>query len=398
MKILCLAHRIPFPPNKGDKIRSFNILKYLAGKHEVFLGTLLENESDRAYLANLERYCTKIHAVPVTRRRKLIKALVRRKPFSVTYFHDRSLQNFVDTVLQQERPGAVVCICSSMAEYVFRTPSLRAGKRAGLKLIMDYIDFDSHKWRRYAEHFTTPLRYLYGVENKRLQAYELKINQHFDHSLFVSQQELKLLQAAANGSAGPASVMANGVDMAYFRPKGTLKEKGPPVLLFTGVMDYFANVDGVQWFSESILPQIRARFPAVQFYIVGMRPVRAIRRLQQIDGIHVTGFVDDIRPYYERADVCVAPLRIARGVQNKILEAMATANAVVATGGASAGIACRPNIDLMVADEPAAFAACVVALLQDKASRRRLGTNALQTIQRHYAWESNLRKLDALLQ
>ncbi|GJQ57866.1 MAG: hypothetical protein SCALA701_06670 [Candidatus Scalindua sp.] len=283
-----------------------------------------------------------------------------------------------------------------------------------IRLVMDYVDLDSDKWSQYASYSRFPLNILYRIESSRLFKYETKVNRIFDHSVFISEREVTVFNNL-NGDARNVHVISNGVDGDYFSPRsrengavsiGNGDEKSStdqktgtvrPSLVFTGVMDYFANEDGVRWFCNSVFPRIRAQIPGVQFYIVGNRPTKMVQRLSLVEGVTVTGFVEDIREYYWLADVCVAPLRIARGLQNKVLEAMATGNAVVATTNARDGIIAHEKVDIVTADDEESFAQEVVTLLQDGQRRREMGMKAVENINKNYSWGLNLKKFDRLI-
>jgi polysaccharide biosynthesis protein PslH len=402
MNILFLSHRIPFPPNKGDKIRSYNELRHLSEKHSIYLGTTLDDTCEQAYVTDLNKYCKDICAVQYNRKMKLLKAAFSRKPFSISHFYDNTLQRFVDDVLETKRIDAVLCFCSSMAEYVYNTPRYKKNGLKGVKLIMDFVDLDSDKWLQYAKYARCPRNWIFALEHKRLFKYEMKINQDFDHSIFVSEREVKVFRRLYP-EARNVEVVPNGVDHEKFTPALSSiasrfqEENGNPRLIFTGFMDYFANEDGVRWFCEKILPRIRAEIPKTELYIVGNRPTNMVWTLSEIDGVTVTGYVDDIRLYYWMADVCVIPLRIARGLQNKVLEAMATGNAVVATSNASDGIICHGNEDIVIADDEAAFAKAVIDLIKDSDKRRKIGRKAAENIRRYYSWNINLQGFDKLL-
>lgn len=428
MNILFLCPRIPFPPNKGDKIRSYNELVFLMKKHSIYLGTTLDDKSDSEYIGILKKYCQRLRAVRFNRKLKLFKSLVSGKPFSISNFYDKHLQAFVDDVLSSTKIDAVICYCSSMAEYVINNPLYKENGLKGTKLIMDFVDLDSDKWLQYSTYSRFPLSFIYRIENKRLFKYEVAINKLFNHSVFVSEREVRVFQRLYTQAAN-VSVIPNGVDYEQFSPKqGTASQQREassidsahgsqlsneqlsfsnpqqefinhgPVLAFTGFMDYFANEDGVKWFCEKILPIIKAEFPRVEFYIVGNRPTRIVRNLARISGVHVTGYVKNIRNYYWMADVCVIPLRIARGLQNKVLEAMATGNAVVASSNASDGIICHNNSDIIIADEEESFANAVIDLLRDGNKRREMAQRAVENIQKHYSWENNLQAFEKLLE
>ena len=178
----------------------------------------------------------------------------------------------------------------------------------------------------------------------------------------------------------------------------SFKKEIDPILVFTGVMNYFANEDGVCWFSNKIYPMILNRFPNAQFYIVGNNPTNKIKKLRKIKGIIVTGYVSDIRKYYHMADICVIPLRIARGLQNKVLEAMACGNAVVATSNASDGIKCQNNKDIVIANDEENFAKEVIRLLENVEIRQKLGANAIENVKKNYNWRENIEGFTKLLE
>jgi len=434
MRLFYLVHRIPFPPNKGDKIRSFNQVKFLSGSNEIHLACLVDDPRDEQYSRHLRDYCKEVRAVSLNklwaRLKSILFALVSTKPLSVNYFYSRILQNHIDRLLSLNAYDAIICFSSPMAEYLFRTPALnhrfkqvhncsnlheKSSKHSklriqhstfgGPRLMMDFCDLDSDKWRQYAEQTYYPVSLIYRMESRRLLEYEKKVNRAFDHSIFVSQQEADLFKKRYP-NASNVSVIPNGVDYRYFSPSSgySANTKNPapslpncPVLLFTGAMDYHANVDGVLWFSNEILPLIKRRVPSCKFFIVGSRPAPKVRELADREGIVVTGFVDDIRPYYEKATVCVIPLRLARGIQNKILEAMSMARPVVATSKALEGIRAIPGEHAMVADSAQSFAEKVLELINNPLRRTTLGAEARRFVINHYDWQTNMQELEQLL-
>ena len=409
MNILFLCHRIPFPPNKGDKIRSYNEIRYFSKKHNVYLATTCDDLSDYDYVPRLEEFCRDIHAVCFNKRLRLLRSCFVRRPFSVSSFYDQGLQNFVDRTITEKSIDAIFCFCSSMAEYVLRTPKFKEEGLRGIKLIMDFVDLDSDKWRQYAEYSKIPVKWIYLLENCRLFQYEKKISKLFHHSIFVSSREEKVLRALFP-KARNIEVIPNGVSLDFFSPNEELyfplPDKSESVcsssgksstLVFTGVMDYFANEDGVKWFCEQIFPLIKKNIPQAEFYIVGNNPTDVVWNLSEIDGVTVTGYVEDIREFYMLADICVIPLRIARGLQNKVLEAMASGKAIVATSNASDGIICHEDEDILIADSESDFARKVVTLIEDEAKRKIMGVKAMQNVREHYSWDTNLSSLDDLL-
>jgi polysaccharide biosynthesis protein PslH len=399
VRVLFLAHRIPYPPNKGDKIRSFHILEWLAERHEVHLGCLVDDEADLACIAHLEELLAGRVAFARIHRRlgrlRCLPGFLHRRPLSVSYFNSRRLQAAVDELLVAGDIGAIFCSCSPMAEYLFRSPH-RAAVRAAVR-VMDLIDVDSQKWREYARCGPWWRKGVYRYEADALARYEAHIVRAFHHVLVVSEAERELLGCQVGPSAR-ITAMSNGVDLDYFSPaRSSRRHTDEPLLVFTGVMDYWPNADGIRWFVERVLPRIRASVPAVRLLIVGSHPSAQVRRLSTVGGVTVTGFVEDIRAYVGAASVCVVPLRVARGIQNKLLEAMAMGKPVVSTPAALEGIDATPGRELLVAADEAAFAAAVIALLRDDARSAELARRARTCVERHYSWARALRPLDNII-
>jgi len=418
MKILFLAHRIPYPPNKGDKIRSFNEIKYLSQKHEIHLACLADDPRDLEYEEDLRKYCaiTKVMLIdPKLARVKSIFCLFSKKPLSVTYFYSKRLQETINHWQSMNNYDAILCYSSPMAEYVFRSVTDRPSTIKPLpRLIMDFVDVDSEKWKQYAQHAHWPLSWVYQLESKRLAEFERRVAETFDHSILVTHEEEKIFKTK-NPHIKNITVITNGVDLGYFSPQfpqqiafgelervtegqrpGTNNEK--PVLLFTGAMDYYANVDGVIWFSKEIFPLIKRKIPEVQFYIVGSKPTKEILSLSNNNGIKVTGYVPDTREYFRKATLAVAPLRIARGIQNKILEPMAMGIPVVGTSGAMRGIQATPADGIRVADDPEDFAQEVLCLMRDPMLRHKCSVHARRYVENHHRWENHGFCLESLLQ
>jgi sugar transferase (PEP-CTERM/EpsH1 system associated) len=256
---------------------------------------------------------------------------------------------------------------------------------------MDLIDVDSYKWSQYAGRSPFWTAWIYRHEARVLGSYEKRIAREFDRLLVVSEQERGFFP---DGPPANLQAMSNGVDLDYFAPRiPDATSLGTHALVFTGVMDYWPNVEGVTWFVERVLPRVRAALPETHLFIVGSRPVPEIRKLAALQGVTVTGFVTDVRDYIAGASLCVAPLRIARGIQNKVLEAMAMAKAVVATPEAYEGVHAEAGEDIVVAEGEAGFADAVIALLRDRARTERIGENARRCVEQHYTWQGNLSRL-----
>ncbi|HLQ66720.1 MAG TPA: TIGR03087 family PEP-CTERM/XrtA system glycosyltransferase [Candidatus Limnocylindrales bacterium] len=400
MNVLYLAHRIPYPPDKGDKIRSFHQIRALSERHRIALVCFADDADDLRHAAALREFCSSVDVVyrsPRAARIAGLRGLLDGRSLSEAAFDSAALRRAVGTRLGPA--DVAVAFSSVMAQYV---PS---GSR--IPRVMDFVDIDSDKWRLYAERRRGPAAWIYAREARRLGRYEEQVAREWDHSLFVSGREERLLAARVPGR--PFTVLQNGVDLAHFNPAfaGATAPAAPARnggghgealrIVFTGVMDYFPNVDGVRHFCASIFPRIRAALPEARFVIVGRNPARAVRALARQPGVEVTGTVPDVRPHLAGAAVSVAPLRIARGLQNKILEAMAMGLPVVGTSAAFEGLDAMRQAGARVADDPEAFATHVVELLRSPERRREAGSRARAYVERHHRWSDHGVALEALL-
>jgi sugar transferase (PEP-CTERM/EpsH1 system associated) len=391
--ILFLAHRIPYPPDRGDKIRSWHLLKHLGGMGRVHLATFADDEADAAHLPALRKAMGgalgEAH-VEVRRTGRAVagaRALATGRPVSLTLFDSPDLRAFVDRQLASGRIGTIFAFSGQMAQFVPAPCPAR--------FVMDFVDMDSAKFAHYAEEAAGPMRWVHRREAEKLFAFERATAARADVATFVSEAEADLFRTRT----GLANVRAlsNGIDLAFFdRDAGFTHlhpaERGEgPLLLFTGQMDYAPNVDAVCWFAREVLPHISGRF-----VIAGRSPVAEVRTLAG-ERVHVTGAVADIRSWLAAADVIVAPLRIARGIQNKVLEAMAMAKPVVATPAAFEGIEAEPGRDLLVADGADAMAAAIRGLLADAGRRAAMGIAARSLVESTYGWDQRLAPLADLV-
>jgi polysaccharide biosynthesis protein PslH len=378
MKVLYITHSCPYPPNKGERIRSFNILKHLAQKHEVTLIYPSFTWQDEQHTTHLRQYCASVETVRLSSLVSKIRcglSLFSRTPLTVSYFYSKRLKRLI----MNNECDIALADCSSMAQYLLDVQCPKC---------IDFVDVDSDKWRLYAQKHAWIQSTIYQLECRRLHEYENKICNQFDYCFVISEQEKKLLTKQAN-----VVVIPNGVDLQFFRPENRHDNH---TLVFVGAMNYFPNIDGVLYFHREILSLIKAQLPSVKFVIAGMHPSSAIQRLADEQTV-VTGYVPDIRSSVAHAAVAVVPLRIAKGIQNKILEAMAMEVPVVATSIANRGINARDREEILLADSPEDFARATVALMTDTALRTRIVTQAKQLLWRRFDWEDNLRQLDAVL-
>ena len=392
--LLFLAQRIPFPPTKGEKIRHLHILQHLRQRFSVHLGCLVDDPLDLQHVPAVQAMCSSAYFGRLDRRRaKLacLRGLLTGEPLSVTFYRHAGLAQWVRGVLRHVRPRVVFVCSSNMAPYIL------AAAPDGATRIVDLADVDSEKWRAYAEAGSFPMAQVHAREWRLTAQLEARIARECDWSTFVSSAEAALFNRLLPGHEAKVRAISNGVDHGYFDPA---HPSGPPFedgfnVVFTGTMDYKPNVDAVTWFARSVLPILRQTAADARFHIVGATPAAEVTALTALPGVFVTGRVPDTRPYMAHATVCVAPLLIARGIQNKVLEAMAMARPVVATADAMEGIAALPGRDILVADSPDAFAAACVSA--SGPAGLSLGAAARRLVVGDYDWAERLRGFDPLL-
>ncbi len=393
--LLYLAHRIPYPPNKGDKVRSFNILRQLARTHRVFLGTFVDHPDDARHIGALDQWCAAHHVItlnPRPARLASLRGVLTGEALSLPYYRSACLAAWVRDTVARHGITRAVAFSGPMAQYL-DAPGIT-------RRIVDFCDVDSAKWTQYAAQRPWPMSWLYRREGERLLAFERRAAIAADAALFVTDAEADLFRRAAPETVARVGVMRNGVDAEYFSPANagdTPYPPGGPVLLFTGAMDYWPNVDAVTWFAREVLPVVRTQYPGARFWVVGMNPAPAVQALAGEEGITVTGTVPDVRPWLAHADVVVAPLRVARGIQNKVLEAMAMARPVVVSAASATGLGAAPGRECEIADSAAEHAARIAALLDDAARRAAMGAAARVCVLGGYSWQAHLGLLDRLL-
>lgn len=393
MNILYLAHRIPYPPTKGDKIRSFHQVRYLSERHSVHVVCWVDDPEDRQHVEALKKMCasvTVLHRSAGATKARAVLGLLQSRPLSVSAFWSKKMYRLVEGILNSKKIDRIFVYSSAMAEYVLDT------RDASIRRVIDFVDVDSEKWRSYAERSKGPGGWVYRVEAQRLARYEEHLLRTFDHSIITSEREAGLLRRLVPDAS--TAVISNGVDLEYFNPElFHHSSPSPPALVFTGTMDYLPNVDGVRFFCGEIFPLVREVIPDVVFYIVGRNPTREVKSLSQEPGVVVAGSVPDVRPYLAKSWLAVAPLRIARGVQNKVLEAMAMGLPVVGTSQAFQGAQARDTDGIRQADEPETFAREILALLKNNAVRREASINARRYVERQHRWEDHGAALDRIL-
>ena len=394
--LLFLTQRIPYPPIKGEKIRRLPILRHLRESYDVHLGCLVDDPADIEHVPTVAALCATSYFAPLDRRRAKItclRGLLTGDPLSVTFFHDRGLQAWVRATMRAVRPDVVFICSSNMAAYVLDDPH-----RPRISLC-DLADVDSEKWRVYARSGNPAMRLVHHREWKLTAKLEARIARDCDWSTFVSAEEAALFASLVPGQAARIRAVVSGVDAVYFDPAldhQAVFDTTRPNYVFTGTMDYPPNMDAVQWFAHHVLPVIRQHRPDAQFHVVGSSPAPAVAKLAEIDGVFVTGRVPDVRPYLAHATAGVAPMRIARGIQNKVLEAMAMARPVVVTPDALEGIDAIANDEVLVASTQSEFASACLQTLGSDADA--MGQAARRRVLADYVWSQRLRGFDDLLQ
>ncbi len=395
-EVLFLAHRIPFPPDRGDKIRSSHVLRHIAALAPVHVACFADDEVDLAYEPELAAVAQS-HCL-VRRSRSLamagIEAVLTGKPVSLTAFADKMLHAYVANVLAARPITAIYVFSGQMAQYV---PASFAGR-----VVMDFVDVDSAKFDAYAAAARFPASLLYAREARLLSRFESQTARRATTSLLVTPEEAGLFRSRLSvGSEPSLHPVCNGIDTAFFDPTGMpsaheMDGEGQQIT-FTGQMDYPPNVAAVEMFAREVMPAIRCLCADARFNIVGRAPVPSVRALEGVNGTRVTGAVLDVRPWIAGADLVVAPLTIARGVQNKVLEAMAMARAVLATPEAATGIPARDGSEIIVAQGAEALSRQALSLLHDPVRSVAIGQAARAFVVRECGWDHVLAPIGALL-
>ncbi len=390
MKICVLAQRIPYPPNKGEKLRTYHQIAFMRQLgHEVQVISFQHTPDDQRYAEQLTQHLgVSVQLYPLgPKPLRYLRALLRHHPISAGAFYSRAAAK----ALQHHLADAALLYlaASSLVPYV-------QALHNAPPFMIDFMDVDSDKWRQYAESEDWPLRWVYRREMYLVRALERWASAQARAAFLIASEEVALFSRTVN-SAGSVQVLGNGMDFDSFYPPTDVPSMAEPLFLFTGVMDYKPNVDAVVWFVEECWSQIKQVLPHARFVIAGMNPNRQVMALADEAGVEVTGFVDDILPYYHQASVFVAPFRLARGVQNKVLQAAACGVPIVTTAMGAEGIGFANHTTMAIADTSLAFSRACIAALQQPAQARTRANKALQAIRQDYSWPQQLQPLQQAL-
>jgi sugar transferase (PEP-CTERM/EpsH1 system associated) len=390
LKILYVCHRFPFPPKRGGKIRPFNMIRHLSDSgHDVTVASLARSAQEAGEGRGIASYCSRYEMADVRAPVQIIRMVARLPtltPSSMGYFYSASLARRLRGLTRRERFDLIFVHCSSVAQYV---ADIR-----GVPKILDFGDMDSQKWLEYARYKPFPLSMGYRLEGIKLEREEKRLAQLFDICTATTKAEWETLQSYH--AAGATDWFPNGVDSGYFAPHDGLYD--PHAICFVGRMDYYPNQQCMLDFCAHVLPRVQARWPGTRLQIVGADPSPAVRKLAELPGVTVTGSVPDVRPYLRRSALMVAPLNIARGTQNKILEAMAMGVPVVTSPAAAGGVDALPREHFLVARDHGEQASAVLRILEDRAERHRLSAAGRSRMLTHHAWPASMRRLDAIIE
>lgn len=394
-RILFLVHRIPYPPNKGDKIRSWHFLKHLAAKHDVHLGYYIDDKRDLAHVSVLEAQVTsQAYDVIEKKAQKLLAArgFLTGSSLSEAAYPTNRLRTYVNQLAQAGDIDLVFLFSGATYPLIQDLP-------ADLPVVADLVDVDSEKWAAYATKATFPMSWVYRREAHLLSALEVTVATRASSTLFVSRDEAALFRKQLPDTvAATVTDVPNGVDTDHFNPERFAEvDRKADRLIFTGAMDYAPNIEAAEWFVANVWPSVTAATPEAEFVIAGGPSHPRVQALGEIPGVQVTGYVDDMAAEIAAAGIIVAPLLTARGIQNKVLEGMAMARPVVASPAAKEGIEAEAGTHLMVADGADAMASAIHALMDDQQKAQEIGAAARQQICTHYGWARAYEKLDDLV-
>jgi polysaccharide biosynthesis protein PslH len=388
MKILYVCHRFPYPPKRGGKIRPFNMIKHLSRRHEVTVASLARSQQEAREGAGIAEHCAAYEVGIVSRPMQALRMGIRlptTTPSSMGYFYSPDLAHKIARRVERANLDLIFVHCSSVAQYVEEV--------RGIPKILDFGDMDSQKWLEYARYKPFPLSAGYRLEGRKLEREERRLAGSFDLCTATTRAEWDTLNGY--GVDVPTDWFPNGVDANYFAPTGAAYD--PDTICFVGRMDYYPNQESMFRFCAGAWPLLRKRRPALKLLIVGADPSAPVRRLGELGGVTVTGSVPDVRPYVQKSALMVAPLNIARGTQNKILESMAMGVPVVSSRIAAGGVDAVAGEHLLVASTPQEYTDAILRVLNDPSERERLSQAGRKRMLTHHAWNASMQRLDEII-
>lgn len=393
--VLFLTHRVPYPPNRGDRIRTHHFLRHLATQANVWLVSFADEPVADSTWQTLRSVCHRVAVVPVDRRMRWVRAawsLIKGGSISVGAFSSPRFRSVVSEWSCQTRFVATLSSSSALSQYQCIS-ALR-----DVPAYVDLIDVDSQKWMDYSTASTGWKQQVYRIEGRRLRSVESSLADWARGISVVSDAEANIYRSFRETPL--IKSIPNGVDLEYFQ--SPLLNKGEQFLetngcVFVGVLDYRPNVEGICWFAKEVWPHVVAQRPDQKLRIVGREPVAAVRELAAIPGVEVIGTVPDVRPYLERASVAIVPLQIARGVQNKVLEALAMAKPVVASPEPLVGLGVHHEENVFRAQSREQWVSTLLRLFDDVDLRHAIGVAGQAYVTANHRWDQCLGSLSEFL-
>jgi polysaccharide biosynthesis protein PslH len=389
MNILYLCHRFPYPPKRGGKIRPFNMIRHFTSSgHRVTVCSLARSTEEAAEGRGIAPYCTDFELVEVNEPwqfARMIGRLPLTVPSSMGYFYSPRLRDRVRRRLARQAWDLIFVHCSSVAQYVEHVHDVPK--------ILDFGDMDSQKWLEYANYKARPLSWGYHLEGAKMKMAEARLARRFDLCTTTTRAEWQTLESYGTGAV--TDWFPNGVDSEFFCP--ATEPYDTNTISFVGRMDYYPNQECMRRFCDEVWPVLRSRRPTLRLLIVGADPSLAIRKLGERPGVTVTGSVADVRPFVRSSAAMVAPLAIARGTQNKILEAMAMGVPVITSPIAADGVDAEAGTHLLVAETPSEQVEAILGLLDRPEERVRLSLAGRRRVLSHHSWPQSMRRLDGIV-
>lgn len=390
--ILFLAHRIPYPPNKGDKIRSWNFLKRLAEHHTVHAGFYVDDPRDLDYISLLEGSVASLsyeEVSPLQQKIRSLSGFLTGKSLTESAYPYSKLKKYANDLFLNKKIDLVFLFSAATAPIVL-------GNFSG-PIIADLVDVDSEKWLAYSKASAWPISWIFRREARLLAKFEAKVAGNAEATLFVSEDETHLFCARHPELVETTVSVKNGVDLVQFNSANYPNVQSGKSLIFTGAMDYQPNIEAVEWFCRQVWPLIYKKHPDATFQIAGGSAGLRVKALEATEGVSVLGYVEDMAEALSRASIVVAPLQTARGIQNKVLEAMAMAKPVVATSLANEGINGEDGKQLLVANTAKSFASAVFSLIDSAEKRAELGTEGRTFVEKGFSWQRSFEELNRLI-
>ena len=382
MKILFLSHRFPYPPTRVDKIRSYNMVKYLHEQgHQVTVASLSRSPEETADCQGIKDFCHDFILVEINefiQKIRMVSRLLSSDPSSMGYFYSGELQKKVNQLLEKQKFDLIVVFSSSAAQYVEHVTDTAK--------MLDFCDMDSQKWLAYVDYKKWPISAGYALEGRKLEADEKRLAKKFDLCSCATDFEVETLDSYGTGVA--SGYFPNGVDSDFFKPIDVDYQKNS--ICFVGRMDYYPNEVCIINFCHEVLPIIREHYPDVTFKVIGAAPPQSVLKLNELPGVLVTGTVDDIRIHVQSCQVMVAPLVIARGTQNKILEGMAMGLPVVSSHLAARGVDAVVGDHILAATRPEDYAKEIMSLFADPERQKKFSKNGRARVLSHHSWQRGM--------